>query len=180
MYEDLRQLLLQTYLGIVNSSSSKKINVRFSIHTLRVNLQQSRAVNNDFHCTMLSAIIVNQISYFSPGIVCPSSWTTAGVATKDSAGSLTLSGVFTSASAALFNGDYVDQYPPAFPWKPWPPTRRRCSVVRPGGMQIGRNASRGCQASESFRRVVSSSFLTRTTHSSRQLSHSPAPRQLPA
>ena len=36
-----------------------------------------------------------RFNYFSPGIACPSDWTTAGVATKDSAGSLTSSGIFT-------------------------------------------------------------------------------------
>ena len=43
----------------------------------------------------LSAVANGRFNYFSPGIACPSDWTTAGVATKDSAGSLTSSGIFT-------------------------------------------------------------------------------------
>jgi len=49
-----------------------------------------------------------QLHYFSPGIQCPSAWTTAGVAAKDASGSLSASGVFTSASAVLYNSVFVD------------------------------------------------------------------------
>ncbi|KAK5651164.1 hypothetical protein OQA88_13211 [Cercophora sp. LCS_1] len=65
------------------------------------------------HPAALSAVIGGQIDYFSPGIACPSAWTTAGVAVKNTAGLLvTSSGVFTSASASLYNGAFVDQYKP--------------------------------------------------------------------
>jgi len=60
----------------------------------------------------LSAVIGGQINYFSPGIACPSAWTTVGMATKDNIGSLSSSGAFTSTSATLYNGVFVDQYRP--------------------------------------------------------------------
>jgi hypothetical protein len=51
-----------------------------------------------------------QINYFSPGIHCPSAWTTVGVAEKNSAGTLSSSGVFTSPPALVYNDAYV-RYP---------------------------------------------------------------------
>src|SRR3569833_204870 len=62
-----------------------------------------------------------QQHYFSPGIQCPSAWTTAGGAAKDASGSLSASGVFTSASAVLYNSVFVD-------------------LVGPGGRAAGRAA----------------------------------------
>lgn len=59
------------------------------------------------------------LNYFSPGLHCPASWTTAGIAVKDDSGSISATGVFSMTEFIVGIGPRtteIEEFPSSEPW----------------------------------------------------------------
>ena len=57
-------------------------------------------------------VFIGTLAYYSPGLVCPSAWTTVGVAVKDASGSISSNGLFAPFTTGVPGGPILDEPAP--------------------------------------------------------------------